>query len=68
MDSAPRIASLDKNLIRKRAPRLSAGTFWRSSIDEEQLVRLSRLSEGNLASLVYEKKIPQRSREENRGV
>jgi hypothetical protein len=32
------------------------------SLDEELLVRLSRPSEGNLASLVYEKKIPQRSR------
>jgi hypothetical protein len=39
----------------------------RRSLDERGLVvRLSRPSESNLEPLMYEKKIPRRSREENR--
>jgi hypothetical protein len=38
----------------------------RRSLDEGLVARLSRPSESNLKPLMYEKKIPRRSREENR--
>ena len=68
MDSVPKITSLIKNLIRKIAPRrLRRRPLGRRSLDERGLVvRLSRPSESNLEPLMYEKKIPRRSREENR--
>jgi hypothetical protein len=67
MDSVPKITSLIKNLIRKTAPRrLRRRPLGRRSLDEGLVVRLSRPSESNLEPLMYEKKIPRRSREENR--
>jgi hypothetical protein len=57
--SKPRVASLAKSLIRKRAPRRERSHFGqRKSLDEELVLRLSLSSGRNLARFVPEKRRP----------